>query len=122
MIEEMRLQGLGVIADAVSLLNPRVVVIGGQLAHADEQLFAGIREMVYRRSLPLATRNLQIVSSRLGQRAGCIGLALLLADMIFAADRLETPTSGQSRADDPLADEAAAVRPPVPALGVRTRR
>ena len=80
----------GVIADAVSLLNPRVVVIGGQLSHADEQLFAGIREMVYRRSLPLATRNLQIVSSRLGQRAGSIGLALLLADMIFAPDRLDT--------------------------------
>jgi len=45
--------------------------------------------MVYRRSLPLATRNLQIVRSGLDRRAGLIGLALLLADTIFAADQVE---------------------------------
>jgi predicted NBD/HSP70 family sugar kinase len=77
------------IADSVSLFNPRVVVIGGQLARIEEQLFAGIREMVYRRSLPLATRNLQIVATGLGARAGLVGLALLLADGIFAAERIE---------------------------------
>jgi predicted NBD/HSP70 family sugar kinase len=79
----------GAIADAVSLFNPRVVVIGGQLARVEEQLFAGIREMVYRRSLPLATRNLQIVGTRLEKRAGLVGLALLLADGIFAPERIE---------------------------------
>jgi predicted NBD/HSP70 family sugar kinase len=77
------------IADAVSLLNPSVVVLGGQLARVDEQIMAGVREMVYRRSLPLATRNLQIVRSRLDQRAGPTGLALLLADGIFAPPRVE---------------------------------
>jgi predicted NBD/HSP70 family sugar kinase len=77
------------IADSVSLVNPRVVVIGGQLARIEEQLFAGIREMVYRRSLPLATRNLQIVATRLDNRSGLVGLALLLADGIFAPDRVE---------------------------------
>jgi len=79
----------GAIADSVSLLNPRVVVITGQLARAEEQLFAGVREMVYRRSLPLATRSLQIVPTKLDTRAGLIGLALLLADGIFAPDRVE---------------------------------
>lgn len=39
----------------MSLVNPRVITVGGQLAPADEQLLAGIREVVYRRSLPLAT-------------------------------------------------------------------
>jgi predicted NBD/HSP70 family sugar kinase len=78
------------IADSVSLFNPRVVVIGGQLARIEEQLFAGIREMVYRRSLPLATRNLQIVATKLDTRSGLVGLALLLADGIFAPDRVET--------------------------------
>ena len=77
------------IADAVSLFNPGVVVIGGQLARIEEQLFAGIREMVYRRSLPLATRKLQIVASTLGTRAGLVGLALLLADGIFAPERMD---------------------------------
>jgi predicted NBD/HSP70 family sugar kinase len=77
------------IAQAVSLFNPRVVVVGGQLAHAEEQLFAGIRELVYQRSLPLATRNLLIVRSKLDRRAGLIGLALLLADTIFAPAQVE---------------------------------
>jgi hypothetical protein len=34
----------------VNLFNPRVIAIGGQLAHTDEQLFNGIREVVYCRS------------------------------------------------------------------------
>jgi predicted NBD/HSP70 family sugar kinase len=79
----------GAVADAVSLLNPRVVVIGGQLAAAEEQLLAGIREMVYRRSLPLATARLHIVRSTLGQRAGLVGTALLLADLVFAPRRID---------------------------------
>ncbi|GAA0806167.1 sugar kinase [Spirilliplanes yamanashiensis] len=79
----------GAIADSVSLFNPRVVVVTGQLVRIEEQLFAGIREMVYKRSLPLATRNLQIVPTRLEARAGLVGLALLLADGIFAPARVE---------------------------------
>lgn len=82
------------IADAVSLLNPGVVVLGGQLARVEEQLIAGVREMVYRRSLPLATRNLQIVRSQLDERAGPTGLALLLADGIFAPPRVEAFLAG----------------------------
>jgi predicted NBD/HSP70 family sugar kinase len=77
------------IAQAVSLVNPRVIVLAGQLAAAEEQLLAGIREVVYQRSLPLATRNLQIVRSQLDQRAGLVGLALLLADAIFAGPDVE---------------------------------
>ncbi|MFI7602971.1 ROK family protein [Actinoplanes sp. NPDC049681] len=76
------------IADSVSLFNPRVIVIGGQLARIEEQLFAGIREMVYKRSLPLATRNLEIVATRLDTRSGLVGLAMLLADDIFAPERV----------------------------------
>lgn len=77
------------VAGAVSLFNPRVVVIGGQLARVEGQLFAGIREMVYRRSLPLATTRLQIVRSTLDTAAGPIGLALLVADAIFAPEAVE---------------------------------
>ena len=41
-----RILGLAV-ADAVSLFNPSVVSVCGQLAGTDEQLLAGIREVVY---------------------------------------------------------------------------
>ncbi|MEU7852474.1 ROK family protein [Nonomuraea sp. NPDC049141] len=79
----------GAIADTVNLFNPRIIAIGGQLAHTDEQLFAGIREIVYRRSLPLATRNLQIVRSDLDPDAGILGLAQLLVDGIYSPQRVQ---------------------------------
>ncbi|MFF2652637.1 ROK family protein [Streptomyces sp. NPDC058045] len=79
----------GALADAVNMLNPRVIVIGGQLAHTDEQLFAGIREVVYRRSLPLATRRLQIVRSALDPHAAVRGLSQLLVDGIYGSHRVQ---------------------------------
>jgi predicted NBD/HSP70 family sugar kinase len=91
------------ISDAVSFFNPSLVVIGGQLAHADEPLLAGIREVVYRRSLPLATRDLQITTSRLDYRAGVTGLALMLGDHLFAShavNQLLGMESGGSEAEN----------------------
>lgn len=82
-----RILGLAV-ADAVSLFNPSVVAVCGQLADTDELLLAGIREIVYQRSLPLATRNLQIVRSQLDPRAGLLGLSLLLSAEIFSIQRI----------------------------------
>jgi predicted NBD/HSP70 family sugar kinase len=77
------------VSDAVSILNPSLVVIGGRLAHADEPLLAGIREVVYRRSLPLATRDLHITTSRLDTRAGVTGLALMLGEQLFAPSAID---------------------------------
>lgn len=71
------------LADAVSLLNPSVVVIGGELGNAADNLVAGIREMVHARSLPLATRSLEIVQTTLGGQAGLTGLSTILTDHIF---------------------------------------
>ena len=76
------------IADAVNLINPRIIAVGGQLAHADEQLLAGIREVVYGRSLPLATRRLTIARSQLDPHAGVAGMALVVADEVFSPTRL----------------------------------
>jgi predicted NBD/HSP70 family sugar kinase len=67
-----------VLAACVSMLNPSVIVMGGSLAAAGEMLLAGVREAVYRRSLPLATEHLRIVSSRTGARAGVVGAATLV--------------------------------------------
>lgn len=59
--EGARLLGTA-IADAVNVLNPSTVVLGGDIANAHDQLLAHVREVVYTRSLPLATRRLEIVS------------------------------------------------------------
>lgn len=76
------------IAVTVNLFNPTVVAVGGQLALADQQIIAGIREAVYRRSLPLATRNLKIVRTELGPQAGVIGLAILVSEEVFSTSRI----------------------------------
>ena len=77
-----RVLGAGV-AHVVSLLNPSVVVVGGQLAVTGEHLLGGIRERVAQRSLPLATRELTIVRSHLDGDAGVIGLAHGIADRVL---------------------------------------
>jgi len=69
-----------VLSTAVNLFNPSVLVISGDLARAEDQLLAGVREVVYSRSLPLATRHLKIVSSRLGRQAGIVGAAVMVRD------------------------------------------
>lgn len=84
------------VSDVVSLLNPRVVVIGGQLAAIDDVLIASIREVVYRRSLPLATRRLQIVPSRLGHAAGVHGLARLVLDHVYDPRRVDALVAATS--------------------------
>lgn len=87
-----RVLGLA-LSEMVNIINPRVVVVGGQLAEAEEQVFAGLREMVYSRSLPLATRRLELRRSLLDQRAASVGLALLLSDHIFDPVRIDTQLS-----------------------------
>jgi predicted NBD/HSP70 family sugar kinase len=73
-----------VLAAAVNLYNPSVIVVGGDIAQAHEQLLAGVREVVYQRSLPLATRHLRIVRSQLADRAGVIGAAVMVIEAVLA--------------------------------------
>ena len=73
-----------VLAALVNLYNPSVIVIGGDVSQAHEQLLAGIREVVYQRSLPLATRHLRIVRSQLEDRAGVIGAAVMVIEHLLS--------------------------------------
>ncbi|WP_442858174.1 ROK family protein [Arthrobacter sp. SLBN-100] len=73
----------------VSLLNPSVIVIGGSMAEAGEQLIAGMREAVYARATPLATQNLAIVPARTGADAGITGAAIMALDHVLAPENLQ---------------------------------
>lgn len=79
-----------VLAGCVSLLNPSAVVVGGSMSRAGEHLIAGIREIVYARSLPLATQHLRVVTSIAGARAGVLGGAHSAAEHAFAHPELLT--------------------------------
>ena len=83
-----------VLAGTVNFFNPAVIVIGGDIAEAHAQLLAGVREGIFSRSLPLATRDLRIVPSRLGDRAGVTGAAIMAIDHVLspaAVDRSLQP-------------------------------
>jgi predicted NBD/HSP70 family sugar kinase len=73
-----------VLATCVNLLNPSVVVIGGKLSEAGEYLLAGVREVVYQRSLPLATHDLRIVGTTAGSRAGILGASAMVIEAVLA--------------------------------------
>ncbi|MFI5959701.1 ROK family protein [Cryptosporangium sp. NPDC051539] len=73
----------GVLASLVSFFNPSMIVIGGGLAGLGHLLLAEVRSVIYRRSLPLATRNLPVVLSELGPRAGVAGAVALASELAF---------------------------------------
>lgn len=75
-----------VLAAVVNFFNPDAIVFGGDIATAEGYLFAGVREIVYQRSLPLATRKLRIARSVLGDDAGIHGAAVMAIEHILAPD------------------------------------
>lgn len=77
----------------VNLINPSVVVIGGQLAAAGEHLLAGIREVVYQRSLPLATEHLRIETSLAGSEAGVRGAAAMAVEHVLSPEAVDAAAS-----------------------------
>lgn len=75
---------------ALTLLDPRTLIIGGGLAEAGETLFTPLREAVRRRvtfqKLP------SLVPAALGDSAGCLGAGLLAWDLIDPTDPSEVTT------------------------------
>jgi predicted NBD/HSP70 family sugar kinase len=75
-----------VVADLVSILNPDHIIIGGMLSETGDHLLAGVKELVYQRCLPLATRNLSITLAGHRPLAGVEGAALLVRGEAFSND------------------------------------
>ncbi|MBF6045531.1 ROK family protein [Streptomyces sp. NRRL B-1677] len=88
------------VANLCNLLNPRRVVLGGDLAPSGELILGPIRESVSRYAIPSAARQLEVVPGALGGRAEVLGaLALVLSEM----------------GDSTLLDGHASVGAPLPA-------
>lgn len=82
-----------VLSTVVSMLNPDVVVIGGDIVHAHEQFLLGVRDTLLGRSQPLATARLTIAPSALGDSAGIMGAAAMVADVIFGSTEVDAKIS-----------------------------
>ncbi len=78
-----------VLATAVALLNPGVLVIGGSMALTHEHFLIGVRESLYERTVPLATRDLTITASALQDRAAIEGARIMVVDHVFSADAVD---------------------------------
>jgi glucokinase len=85
-----------VLATCVNLLNPSVIVLGGSMAAAGEHIMAGVREVVYHRSPPLATTNLRIVLSRAGERAAVMGASQLVSQHVLSPAGIEATLTSTS--------------------------
>ncbi|MFJ9818330.1 ROK family protein [Streptomyces sp. NPDC101151] len=76
-----------VLATVVTLLNPGVLMIAGDLAGTP--FLTGVRELLYQRALPRSTAHLDVVTSRLGERAGLMGAGALVVEHLYAPQRVE---------------------------------
>jgi predicted NBD/HSP70 family sugar kinase len=76
------------VATLVHFYNPARVTIGGGLSAASDELLAGVRSVAYQRALPLATRNLVLTNSVLGEYAGLAGAAVLAIERALSTESI----------------------------------
>lgn len=74
-----------VLSTLVNFFNPSIILMGGSVVSSGGQLLASVRETVYQRSLPLATRDLVLRPAYLNstREGGIIGAAHLALDELF---------------------------------------
>lgn len=83
-------QHLGeVLAVAVNLLQPQVVVVGGDMGSAFDLYTAGVRETLYARAHPAAVRHLRFLPATHGEAAGLHGCAALAIDAALAPEAVD---------------------------------
>ena len=91
---------------SVSLMNPSLIVVGGDWGQSAEHLIAGIREVVYARALPLVTEHLSIVASRTGDDAALVGAGTLATDAVISGAGVQLALNSAERAAMPAMQAA----------------
>ena len=81
------------VAPVVNLLNPGVVVVGGDMTGAYDLFVAGLREALYGNASALATRVLRVVPAAFGDRAGVLGTAMMVLDQVLRSETIDALVS-----------------------------
>jgi predicted NBD/HSP70 family sugar kinase len=89
LIREAGLMIGDVLATAVSLLNPGVLALGGDLVLVQDHFVGAVRERLYQRTQPQAARGLRLVASRLGDRAAVVGAARLALEQVLSPETVD---------------------------------
>ncbi|QNE78795.1 ROK family protein [Streptomyces finlayi] len=84
-----------VLVTVVTLLNPGVLVLAGDLAGTP--FLTGVRELLYQRALPRTTAHLSVTVSALGEHAALTGAAIMVVDRLYAPDRADARLAALSR-------------------------
>lgn len=66
------------LAAMVTLIDPDLIVIGGELAAAGETLFEPLRRSIRRHVMPWSAKHCRVVAGELGDRAAVLGAAGLI--------------------------------------------
>jgi len=83
-------QALGeVLAAAVTLLDPAVIVVGGDMAPAYDLLVAGMRETLYRDATTVAARDLDVLATSHGADSGARGTAVLALRRVLSPQAVD---------------------------------
>ncbi|WP_371796872.1 ROK family transcriptional regulator [Streptomyces sp. NBC_01718] len=86
-----------VLVTVVTLLNPGVLMLGGDLAGTP--FLTGVRELLYQRALPRTTARLSVTISTLGDRAALVGAAAMVIDHLYAPDRADARLAALARSE-----------------------
>jgi predicted NBD/HSP70 family sugar kinase len=82
-----------VVAGLLNLLNPAVVVLGGEITSVGDLLLDPLRASIRARALSTSVAETRIVSSRLGERSIAVGAATMVLKSALA-DRSVFPAHG----------------------------
>jgi predicted NBD/HSP70 family sugar kinase len=86
-----------VIAAAVNLLNPAVLVVAGDMVAAYDVFVAGLRETLYRNASAMATRELEVVPAAHGGHSAVLGTAAMVLSEVLSASAVDALLARPSR-------------------------
>ena len=81
-IDAARYLGEGMVS-LVNLLNPELIVIGGEFARAEAYISGAITDVMKRQALGIPRRAVQVIFSKLGENASALGATVVLIDEFF---------------------------------------
>lgn len=85
------------VANAIALINPDIVIIGGGVARAGRRFWQPLRRMVERLVFHAFRGNAPLVQPALGQAVVVVGAALLAADQAQSSANARAPTTRRNR-------------------------
>lgn len=76
-----------VLVTVVTMLNPGVLVLAGDLAGTP--FLTGVRELLYQRAMPRTTAHLHVATSQLGDQAALTGAGTMVVEHLYSPDRAD---------------------------------